>query len=74
MTYTEREKIMSKDVMTGADIQALQNCNASQASRILNDIKYAIERRGGKPRIEQRGKIHTQDYCDYYQINRFASK
>lgn len=71
MTYTEREEIMSKDVMTGADIQKLQGCNASQASRILTDIKYVIEKRGGKPRIDQRGKLHTQDYCDYYNIKRF---
>ena len=71
MTYTEREEIMSKDVMTGADIQKLQGCNASQASRILTDIKYAIEKRGDKPRIDQRGKLHTQDYCEFYKIARF---
>lgn len=71
MTYSEREEIMSRDVMTGADIQKLQGCNASQASRIITDIKYVIEKRGGKPRINQRGKLHTQDYCDYYNIKRF---
>lgn len=71
MTYTEREAIMSKDVMTGADIQKLQGCNASQASRIITDIKYAIEKRGDKPRIDQRGKLHTQDYCEFYKIARF---
>lgn len=71
MTYSEREAIMSRDVMTGADIQKLQGCNASQASRIITDIKYVIEKRGGKPRIDQRGKLHTQDYCDYYNIKRF---
>ena len=71
MTYSEREEIMSKDVMTGADIQKLQGCNASQASRIITDIKYVIEKRGGKPRIDQRGKLHTQDYCEFYKIARF---
>ncbi len=71
MTYTEREAIMSKDVMTGADIQKLQGCNPTQASRILTDIKDVIRLRGGKPRIDQRGKLHTQDYCDYYNIKRF---
>lgn len=71
MTYTEREEIMSRDVMTGVDIQKLQGCNASQASRIITDIKYVIEKRGDKPRIDQRGKLHTQDYCDYYNIKRF---
>lgn len=71
MTYTEREAIMSKDVMTGADIQKLQGCNASQASRIITDIKYVIEKRGDKPRINQRGKLHTQDYCEFYKIARF---
>ena len=57
--------------MTGADIQKLQGCNASQASRIITDIKYVIEKRGDRPRIDQRGKLHTQDYCDYYNIKRF---
>lgn len=70
MTYSEREEIMSKDVMTGADIQKLQGCNASQASRIITDIKYAIEKRGDKPRINQRGKLHTQDYLDFYRLER----
>lgn len=70
MTYTEREAIMSKDVMTGADIQKLQGCNASQASRIITDIKYVIEKRGDKPRINQRGKLHTQDYLDFYRLER----
>lgn len=71
MTKAEREAIMSRDVMTGADIQKLQGCNASQASRIITDIKYAIEKRGDKPRIDQRGKLHTQDYCEFYKITRF---
>lgn len=70
MTYTEREEIMSRDVMTGADIQKLQGCNASQASRIITDIKYVIEKRGDKPRINQRGKLHTQDYLDFYRLER----
>ena len=70
MTYTEREAILSKDVMTGADIQKLQGCNASQASRIITDIKYVIEKRGDKPRINQRGKLHTQDYLDFYRLER----
>lgn len=71
MTKAEREAIMSRDVMTGADIQKLQGCNASQASRILTDIKDVIRLRGGKPRINQRGKLHTQDYCEFYKIARF---
>lgn len=70
MTKAEREAIMSKDVMTGADIQKLQGCNASQASRIITDIKYVIEKRGDKPRINQRGKLHTQDYLDFYRLER----
>lgn len=70
MTYSEREEIMSKDVMTGADIQKLQGCNASQASRTITDIKYVIEKRGDKPCINQRGKLHTQDYLDFYRLER----
>ena len=31
----------------------------------------SIEKRGDKPRINQRGKLHTQDYCEFYKIARF---
>lgn len=71
MTYSEREEIMSKDVMTTAELAKLLDCNIATASTTLGDIKTFIERNGGKPRITTRGKLHVQDYCDYYRIKRF---
>lgn len=69
MTYTEREEIMSKDVMTTAELARLLDCNIATASMTLGDIT-SIVRNGGKPRIDARGKLHVQDYCDYYRIKR----
>lgn len=70
MTYTEREEIMSKDVMTTAELARLLDCNIATASMTLGDIKSSIVRNGEKPRIDARGKLHVQDYCDYYRIKR----
>ena len=70
MTFTRREQIMSKDIISTSEVAELLGKSVSQASRIVNDIKASIELSGRKPRINERGKIHTQDYCDYYQMER----
>lgn len=49
MTYTEREEIMSKDVMTTAELARLLDCNIATASMTLGDIKSSIVRNGEKP-------------------------
>ena len=69
MTYAEREAIMSKDVITTAELTKLLGTNESQASRIMQQIKHTL-RKAGTLRIEARGKLHTQDYCDFYRIER----
>ena len=65
MTFAEREQILSKDIISTNEVAALLGMSVSQASRIVNDIKASI-----KPRIDLRGKIHTQDYCDYFKVER----
>ena len=65
MTYARREAIMSKDIISTSEVAELLGMSVSQASRIVNDIKASI-----KPRIDLRGKIHTQDYCDFFKIER----
>lgn len=70
MTYSEREEIMSKDVISTSELARLLDCNIATASTTLVDIKDSIVRNGGKPRIMLRGKLHVQDYCDYYRIKR----
>lgn len=69
MTYAEREAIMSKDIITTAELARLLGTNESQASRTLQQIKAALKKKGSL-RVDARGKLHTQDYCDHYNIGR----
>ena len=70
MTYAEREAIMSKDIISVAEIKELLGVGESEASRVRGNIIESIELAGRKPRITARGKLHTQDFCDYYHIER----
>lgn len=70
MDFKRREEIISKDVMTVAEVSELLACDKSMASRVINDIKDALAKEGIEPRIKQRGKLHTQDYMDYFRIQR----
>lgn len=69
MTYKEREQIFSKDVMTLTEFAALMDMDKCEASRTMVDIKTYFENIGKKPRIKTRGKLHVQDYIDYYRLN-----
>lgn len=63
MTYERREEIFSKEVLTISDIQELFDISASEASRKIKEIK-----RCGGDRIKIQGRLHIQDYFDYYNI------
>lgn len=63
MTYAEREKIFSKEYLTIADIQSLLGLQYQDAAKTIRNIKRQTDRLG------IRGKIHVQDYFDYYQIS-----
>ena len=70
MTYAEREQIMAKDILSNNEIARLLGVNDSQASRlVLHTIKPAL-RRAGTLRVDLQGKLHTQDFCDYFKIER----
>ena len=58
----EREEIFAKDVLTIADLQALLGLTYQLASRIMRQIKFKYDRLGIQ------GKIHTEDYFDYFNI------
>lgn len=62
MNYAEREAIFSKDYLSIADIQELLGLTYQDAARTIRDIKRRTDRLG------IRGKIHTQDYFDFYDI------
>lgn len=62
MTYAQREEIFSKEYLTIADIQELLGLKYQDAARTVRNIKRRTDRLG------IRGKIHVQDYFDYFHI------
>ena len=62
MSYIEREKIFSKDYLTIEDVQALLGLTYQMAARQIRNIKRRSDRLGIQ------GKIHTEDYFEYFNI------
>lgn len=62
MTYAEREAIFSKEYLTIADLETLLGLNYQMAAKRMRDIKRKNDRLGIQ------GKIHVQDYLDYFQL------
>lgn len=58
----EREEIFAKDVLTIADLQILLGLTYQLASKMMRQIKFKYDRLGIQ------GKIHTEDYFDYFNI------
>lgn len=63
MTYDKRSEILSKDYLTIADMQALLGLSYNDAAKLIREIKRKHNR------LNTRGKIHVQDYIDYYQLD-----
>ena len=63
MTYAEREKILAKDYLTIADIQELLGLSYQDAAKTIRNIKRRTDR------LKLRGKIHIQDYLDYFDLS-----
>ena len=63
MTYTEREKIFSKECLNIEDLQELFEIDYNSASILMRDIKRKSDRLG------RRGKLHIQDYFDYFELD-----
>ena len=68
MTWAKREEIFSKDYISIADMQVLLGLSYNDAAIKLRDIKRGLERKGQQPRITTQGKLHVQDYLDYYNL------
>lgn len=62
MTYSEREQIFSKDYLTIADMQELLGLSYGDAAKVIREIKRKSDRLGIQ------GKVHVQDYLDYYEL------
>lgn len=72
MTYSRREEIFSKDYLSIADIQDLLGMGYDDAAKMIRDIKRALEVspkfNGQGVRLNVQGKLHVQDYLDYFNI------
>lgn len=62
MSYIEREQIFSKDYLTIKDLQQLLGLTYQVAARVMREIKFKFDRLGIQ------GKLHTEDYFEYYNI------
>ncbi len=63
MDYKRREEIFSKEALNIADVCDIFGISKSEACKKIQEIKRCV---GDRLRIQ--GKIHIQDYFDYYQI------
>lgn len=72
MTYAVREAIFSKEVLSIGDIMLICGMNYQAAAKLIRDIKRKCDRLG----LE--GKLHVQDYLDYFGLdgnsNRYAKR
>lgn len=62
MTIERRREIFAKDFLTVCEIEELLGVDYQTAARIVRNIRRISDRLG------IRGKIHVQDYLDYYKI------
>ena len=64
MTYARREEIFSKDYITTQELQELLGyADLSSASKKVGEIKRAVG-----DRLGVKGKIHVEDYLEYFGI------
>lgn len=63
MTYEQRERIFSKEYISIDEFVELTGVAKSVASVMMSNIRRKYNRLGIK------GKIHVQDYFDYYDLN-----
>ena len=69
MTYSRREEIFSKDYISIADMQDLLGMGYDDAAKMIRDIKRSLKFGGAKVRLNVQGRLHVQDYLDYFKID-----
>ena len=62
MSLQEREAIFSKEVLTIKDLQLLFDMTYQVSARLMREMKRKFDRLG------MEGKIHTEDYFEYFNI------
>lgn len=68
MTYARREEIFSKEYLSIADLQELLDLKYQGAAELMRNIKRGLCFRGQGVRLDLQGKLHVQDYLDYFNI------
>ena len=64
MTRERREEILSKDILSIADVQELNDMEYFNAAKLIRTIK-----RKTTCSLDIRGKISTRVYLDYFEPN-----
>lgn len=63
MTRRDREEMFAKDYLNASDISLLLGVDIQTAYAKIRDIRRKNDRLG------MQGKIHIQDYIDYYKLD-----
>ena len=64
MTYARREEIFSKDYILTSELQELLGfTNLSDASSKMSEIRRTVG-----DRLKIKGRIHTEDYFEFFGI------
>ena len=64
MTLAQRREMFAKDYLDSTDLSMLLGTCYSRASEIVREIKFNT-----RDRLHTRGRIHVQDYFDYYGLD-----
>jgi hypothetical protein len=70
VTYEEREQMFAKDYLSIEDIQKLLGMPYQKAADQIRTIKRKFTFNGKGVRLNIQGKIHVEDYLDYFNIDR----
>lgn len=70
MTFARKEEILSKDILTIADVMELNNMTYQPAAELVRNIKRVMN-----SQYQVVGKITTNDYINFFEKPRsFAEK
>lgn len=65
MTIEQRNEIFAKESLSISDFMIMfDNISYGEAAEMIREIK-----RNGHDRLHKQGKIHVQDYIDYYRLD-----
>jgi hypothetical protein len=69
MTYAKREEIFSKDCLSIQDIQDLFGLGYDDGAKLIRTVKDSLRLRGVQLRLDINGKLHVEDYFEYFRIS-----